>query len=170
MDMDRKATHNITLIGMPGAGKSTIGVVLAKTLGMRFVDTDLVIQEQEDRLLQTIIDTDGMDALLLAEEKAIMSVEGHKMLIATGGSAVYSEAAMKHLKTLGPVVYLDVSYEEIDRRINNITSRGIAIREGATLKDVYDERLPLYNQYLDVRIACDGLTVEEVIEQIVKNI
>lgn len=161
---------NIVLIGMPGAGKSTIGVVLAKTLGMRFLDTDLVIQERENQLLQTIIDQDGMDAFLSAEAAAVLSVEGQNMIIATGGSVVYSEAAMEHLKSLGPVVYLDVSYEEINRRINNITTRGIAIREGATLKDVYEERLPLYDNFLDIRIECDGLAVEAIIGKIVEKI
>lgn len=162
--------ENIILIGMPGAGKSTIGVVLAKTLGMKFIDSDLVIQEREGSLLQSIIDQDGMSEFLKVEEAAIMSIKGDNMVIATGGSVVYKEGAMKHLKSIGSVVYLDVSFEEIIRRVNNITTRGIAIREGATLRDIYDERCPLYKRYKDVTISCDGLNVEEVIEDIVTKL
>lgn len=166
--LENQARKNIVLIGMPGAGKSTIGVVLAKTLGMNFMDTDLVIQELENRLLQDIIDSDGMEAFIEVEDRAIQSVLGENMIIATGGSAVYCEAAMAHLKTLGSIVYLDVSYEEINRRINNITTRGIAIREGATLKDIYEERVILYNRYMDIKIQCDGSTIEEVISNILE--
>ena len=161
--------ENIILIGMPGAGKSTVGVVLAKTLGLNFVDSDLVIQEREGALLQTIIDKKGMSEFLEVEEAAVMSISGYSMVIATGGSVVYREAAMRHLKTIGRVVYLQVGYEEIIRRINNITTRGIAIREGATLKDIYDERSPLYEKYKDSVVRCDGLSVEEVIEAICKE-
>ncbi len=127
---------NVILIGMPGAGKSTIGVVLAKTLGMNFVDSDLVVQNRENRLLQNIINEEGMDYFLECEEEAVLSIEGNRMVVATGGSVIYRKAAMEHLRALGRVIYLDVSYTEIERRVNNITTRGIAIRHGATLKDV----------------------------------
>lgn len=160
---------NIILIGMPGAGKSTIGVVLAKTLGMKFIDSDLVIQEREGALLQTIIKRSGMAEFLKVEEAAVMSIKGTNTIIATGGSVVYKEAAMKHLKTIGRVIYLDVGYEEIVRRVNNITTRGIAIREGATMKNIYDERNPLYKKYCDISVNCDGINIEEIIEEIEKN-
>lgn len=159
---------NIVLIGMPGAGKSTIGVVLAKTLGMKFLDSDLVIQEREGRLLQAIINTDGMDHFLDCESDAVRSIEGENMVIATGGSVIYREGAMDHLKALGEVVFLDVSFKEIDRRINNITTRGIAIKAGATLKDVFEERFDLYDRYCDRKIHCDGRSVEQVIANIVE--
>lgn len=160
---------NIILIGMPGAGKSTIGVVLAKTLGMKFIDSDLVIQEREGAFLQTIIKRSGMAEFLKVEEAAVMSIKGTNTIIATGGSVVYKEAAMKHLKTIGRVIYLDVGYEEIVRRVNNITTRGIAIREGATMKNIYDERNPLYKKYCDISVNCDGINIEEIIEEIEKN-
>ena len=161
--------NNLILIGMPGAGKSTIGVVLAKTLGMRFLDSDLVIQDREKRLLQEIINKEGMEHFLDCEERAVLTIDVKDTIIATGGSVVYREGAMEHLKALGKVIYLDVSYEEIDRRVNNITTRGIAIREGATLYDIYLERKTLYSKYCDRSIACDGLTVEEVIGKIIEG-
>ena len=158
---------NMILIGMPGAGKSTIGVVLAKSLGMKFVDSDLVIQEGEQRLLQDIINTDGMEVFLDCEEEAVLTLQCAKSIIATGGSVIYRKDAMDHLGTLGKVIYLDVSYEEIERRVNNITTRGIAIREGATLRDIYDERTAYYQSYKDITIDCDGKTVEDIVDEIV---
>jgi len=158
---------NMILIGMPGAGKSTIGVVLAKSLGMKFVDSDLVIQEGEQRLLQDIINTDGMEVFLDCEEEAVLTLQCAKSIIATGGSVIYRKDAMDHLGTLGKVIYLDVSYEEIERRVNNITTRGIAIREGATLRDIYDERTAYYQRYKDITIDCDGKTVEDIVDEIV---
>ena len=161
--------NNIILIGMPGAGKSTIGVVLAKTLGKGFLDTDLVIQDRQQELLQTIINRDGMETFLDLEEEAVLSVDVHDQVIATGGSVVYRDDAMAHLKDLGSVVYLDVSYDEIERRVNNISTRGIAIRDGATLKEVYDERVSLYEKYAQITVACQGKSVEEVIRDIIKK-
>lgn len=158
---------NVILIGMPGAGKSTIGVVLAKSLGMRFVDSDLVIQELEDRLLQDIINKEGMDRFLDYEEHAILTIKCKKSIVATGGSVVYRKGAMDHLRSLGKVVYLDVSYKEIERRVNNITTRGIAIREGATLRDIYEERTAYYQKYKDMTVDCDGKTVEDIVDEIV---
>lgn len=159
--------ENIVLIGMPGAGKSTVGVVLAKTLGLRFVDSDLVLQEREGKLLQHIINEEGMAVFLDCEEKAVCSIEGTGMVIATGGSVIYSNEGMRHLKELGKVIYLKVSFEEIEKRITNITTRGIAIRDGATLKDVYDERCGLYEKHQDATID-SGVSVEETVAAIVQ--
>lgn len=161
---------NIILIGMPSAGKSTIGVVLAKTLGMSFIDTDLVIQENTHKLLQEIINKDGIDEFLKVEEKNIISLQCNGAVVATGGSVVYSNEAMKHLKEDNTTVYLKVSYEEIVRRIDNITSRGIALRKGETLLDMYNKRIPLYDKYSDITIDCSGKNVEETVQAIVEII
>ncbi len=158
---------NVILIGMPGAGKSTVGVVLAKTMGMKFIDSDLVIQNRENRLLQNMINEEGMEHFLDCEEQAVLTIEGNRMVVATGCSVIYRKGAMEHLRALGRVVYLDVSHMEIERRVNNITTRGIALRDGATLKDIYKERAAYYNKYLDVAIGCDGKTVENVVDAIV---
>lgn len=142
--------NNIVLIGMAGCGKSTVGVLLAKTLGYEFIDTDLVIQKNEGRLLQEIIDTDGIEYFGKAEENAICGLNTENAVIATGGSAVYSEKAMKHLKSNGICVWLKLPFEEIERRINNIATRGIVMAPGATLYDVFSARQPLYEKYADI--------------------
>src|SRR4030042_2495219 len=138
---------NIVIIGMPGAGKSTMGVILAKTLGRNFIDTDIVAQETTGRLLQDIIDKEGTAAFLKTEEKTILSLHCHNAVIATGGSVVFSEKAMKHLKKDGIVIYLNISFEEMVRRLNNITTRGIVLVAGQGLLDMYDQRVPLYEKY-----------------------
>lgn len=161
---------NIVLIGMPGCGKSTVGVILAKTLGAEFVDTDLVIQKREGRLLQQILDNRGVEAFLQAEEAAVRSLVCHQTVIATGGSVVYSEAAMEHLRRGGWIIYLQLSYDEMMRRLNNITTRGIVIPEGSTMRDVFDQRSGLYERYADVILPCSGRTVEETVEAIVKAV
>lgn len=163
-------TMNLILIGMPGAGKSTIGVLLAKALGMKFIDTDLIIQEREDTLLQRIIEEKGMEAFLKVEEQAILSISGDLMIIATGGSAVYSEKAMKHLKELGTIVYLNQHYKLLEKRIRNIKTRGIAMGKNKTLKDVYWERKPLYEKYADFTVNGRGKTVEKIVEIIKRNV
>ena len=159
---------NIVLIGMPGCGKSTVGVVLAKTVGAEFVDTDLVIQKREGRLLQQILDNSGVEAFLQAEEAAVRSLKCRQTVIATGGSVVYSEAAMEHLRQGGWIVYLQLSYEEMMRRLDNIKTRGIVIPEGNTMRDVFDQRAGLYERYADMILPCSGHTVEETVEAIVK--
>ena len=161
---------NIILIGMPACGKSSVGVILAKTAAMSFVDTDLLLQEKEGRKLQYIIDDQGMDEFLKIEERILSSVNVENAVISTGGSAVYSEGAMAHLKSVGTVVYLKLSLSEIDRRLKNIKTRGIAMGPGETLADLYDYRVPLYERYADITIDAEGLTIEETIAEILKRV
>lgn len=152
---------NIVLIGMPGAGKSTIGVLLAKTLGKTFVDTDLLIQAQERKLLQVLIDEYGIERFLQIEEAVILGLHVDNGVIATGGSVIYSEKAIKHLKENGIVVYLKLTYEEIEGRIENMADRGIVIHKGQSLIDLFRERSPLYEGQADLIIDCSGASIEE---------
>lgn len=157
---------NIVLIGMPGAGKSTVGVVLAKTAALEFVDTDLLIQKQTGRKLQEIIDNDGIDEFLKTEGEVISRVDCKNSVIATGGSAVFSKNAMNNLCRDGVIVFLDVPLAEIKRRIDNITTRGIAMKSGETLETVYNERLPLYKKYADITVdlADTEHTVKKILD------
>ncbi len=159
---------NIILIGMPGCGKSTVGVILAKTLGIGFVDTDLIIQQRENRLLQNIIDTDGIDYFLDCEAQAVKTVNCDNFVIATGGSVVYREDAIEHLKKNGKIVYLDVPLDEIKRRLNNISTRGIAAQKNDSIDDIYNERVVLYNKFADIIIKTNGESVEKTVEKICK--
>lgn len=161
---------NIILIGMPGVGKSTLGVLLAKALGMAFIDTDIVIQENEGRQLQEIIDADGIDAFLEAEERAILGLKAHGAVISTGGSAVYSEGAMAHLKNGGLTIYLDAPFDEIENRLSNISTRGIVIRPGCSLQDIYNERVPLYRKYADVTMVCSEKDTEACVGALVASV
>lgn len=145
---------NVVLIGMPGCGKSTVGVLLAKALGFGFLDTDLVLQQQEGMLLQDILDQRGVEAFLRAEADAIRRVRCHRHVIAPGGSAVCHPEAVRHLKALGPLLYLRVPMEELDRRIQNLSTRGVAMEPGQTLADVLAYRAPLYEQYADYTVDC----------------
>jgi shikimate kinase len=158
---------NIVLIGMPGAGKSTLGVLLAKTLGMSFMDTDLIIQEKEGRLLQEIIDTRGVAEFISIEARVILEIRVANCVIATGGSAVYDAKAVSHLQAIGKLFYLKLPYEEIERRIKNMASRGIAIEKGQKLVDLYQERVKLYEKYADIIVDCSGAAMEESIQKIV---
>lgn len=146
--------ENVILIGMPGSGKSTVGVLLAKDLGFGFLDTDLVIQQQQGLLLQDILDRQGVDYFLSAEETAIRTVRCRRTVIAPGGSAVCRPGAMDHLKALGPVVYLRVPMDELRRRLQNLATRGIAMEPGQTLDDVLVQRTPLYQRYADLTVDC----------------
>ena len=160
--------ENIVLIGMPAVGKSTVGVVVAKRLGYEFVDTDLLIQKQENRLLKEIIAQEGNDGFLAIENQVNRDLDVEKAVIAPGGSVVYCEEAMEHYKKIGTVVYLKASYETIDRRIQNAKSRGVVLKEGQTLKDLYEERVRLFEKYADCTICEDGLTIEETIGNVLE--
>jgi len=160
---------NIILIGMSGAGKSTLGILLAKAVGKEFVDTDLLIQKKTGALLQETIDQKGIEAFLGIEENVIMSLKLENTVIATGGSVIYSKVGMNHLKMLGSIIYLHVPFDEIEKRLNNIKSRGIIMRKGRSLKDVYDERTPLYHHYCDTVVDCGGKDVEACVEGIILN-
>lgn len=161
---------NIVLIGMPGAGKSTLGVILAKALKKRFVDTDLVIQERDGRSLQEILDQDGPEAFTRIEEEVVLSLACRNTVIATGGSVVYSGRSMVHLREGGVIVYLTVSFAEMERRLGNIGSRGVVLRKGESLRGMYDERVPLYGHYADITIGCDDGHFEECVERVAAEI
>lgn len=162
--------QNVILIGMPGAGKSTIGVLLAKTLGKEFIDTDLLIQAQEGKLLQEIIDEYGIDRFLEIEAAVIAGLQINNAVIATGGSAIYSEQVVNHLKQNGIAVYLKLTYEEIEQRIKNMASRGVVIGQGQSLFDLYRERVPKYESHADLVIDCSGKSIEEAVQIIVEKI
>ncbi len=158
---------NIVLIGMPGAGKSTIGVILAKVLGYKFIDSDLLIQEQESCLLKDIIERDGLDGLIAIEEQVNANIVTENSVIATGGSVIYGERAMEHLRQIGTVVYLQLSFETISNRLGNIRQRGVVFKEGQSLKSLYEERCPLYEKYAHIIVDGEGLDMEELMEKIV---
>ena len=161
---------NVILIGMPACGKSITGVVLAKTMRKSFIDTDLLIQEKEERPLQEIINESGNAYFRQVEEDVLCSVETTNSVISTGGSAIYYDSAMKHLKEQGTVVYLNVSLETIESRLNNIKTRGVTMEKGATIASLYAERVPLYEKYADVIINADGFEVEDTVEAIINAV
>ena len=157
---------NIILIGMPGAGKSTIGVVLAKRLGFSFLDTDLVIQEKQKILLHEILEEYGQDGFNEVENAILSEIFAKNSIIATGGSAVYGREAMQNMKELGKIVYLKISYEELEHRLGDLEERGVSMKEGQTLRSLYEERLPLYEKYADHTIDCDGKCIREIVYEI----
>jgi shikimate kinase len=160
--MNHPAKSHIILIGMPACGKSTVGVLAAKTLGYRFIDSDLVIQERDGRRLHRIISDEGREGFLAIEEDVNLTLgnDSTPAVIATGGSAVYSPSAMEHFKRVGTVVYLRLSYETVEKRLGNFTHRGVVMPEGYTLRDLYDERCALYEQYADIVI--DGSRTDSI--------
>ena len=162
--------ENIVLIGMPGVGKSTLGVVLAKELGFQFVDADLLVQERENRLLKEIIAEEGVEGFLKIENDVNASIRAEKTVIATGGSVIYGSDAMEHLKEIGTVVYLKLDYETLDSRLGNLKGRGVVLKDDQTLKDLYDERIPLYEKYADVIVDEGGLDLEQTLTQVLKQI
>lgn len=158
--------NNIVLIGMPGAGKSTVGVILSKAMGKDFIDTDLLIQKEEGKLLQEIIDAKGIQGFLEIEEKTIISLKAANSVIATGGSVVYSQQAMGHLKKNSTVIYLQLPCSVIEERLSNMQSRGIAMEAGQSLSSLYHERYPLYERYADRSLNCQGKDVEAIVTSI----
>lgn len=152
---------NIVLIGMPGAGKSTLGIVLAKIMCYKFVDADLLIQESCDKSLQRLIDTLGPDAFLEIENQVLSEMKFEHSIISTGGSAIYSDAAMEHLSQIGRIVYLKISFEELKERLADFSDRGVVMKGGIgmSLRDLYDERLPLYEKYADITVDVDDLSI-----------
>ncbi|MDD6195919.1 shikimate kinase [[Clostridium] aminophilum] len=164
--MEEKRGRNITLIGMPSAGKSSVGVVLAKRLGYRFLDVDLVIQDKTGKLLRDIIAEDGLEGFLDIENRTNAELDCDRSIIAPGGSVIYGKEAMENLRRLGIVVYLKMSYDELERRVGNVKDRGVALKEGMTLRDLYDERLPYFEKYADITVDEQGKTLGAVIEEL----
>lgn len=160
--------ENIVLVGMPSSGKSTVGVVLAKTMNKGFVDTDILIQQREGCTLQDIINEKGNDYFHQVEEQVLLDFHGKNYVVATGGSAIYFDRAMEHFKENGRIVYLKVSLDTVLTRLNNIKTRGVTLAKGQTLEDLYNLRIPLYEKHADIVIDADGMTVEEVVERIME--
>lgn len=160
---------NIILIGMPGAGKSTVGVILAKTLGMDFLDSDLVICKKSGKTLQEILDQDGLDSFLQLEEQIVCQLQLERTVLATGGSVPMRQKAMEHLRTQGKILYLQVGLEELRTRLSNIKTRGIAFGPGESLDTLYAKRIPVYESWADFTICADPKhnTIEHMVDQIV---
>ena len=161
---------NIILIGMPGSGKSTVGVVLAKKLGYQFIDSDLVIQERCRKLLHQLIEERGEAGFVMLENEVNASILADRAVIATGGSAVYGKEAMAHFRQIGKIVYLELAFEELEKRLGDLHERGVVLKEGMTLKELYEERIPLYEKYADIVIPCTGRDIRDVMEEIVEII
>lgn len=164
--------ENIVLIGMPGVGKSTVGVILAKVLGYQFIDADLVIQKRENRLLHEIISEEGLDGFLKAEENANVYIAQNeeKSIVATGGSVVYCEKAMQELKKTGRVIYLELEYDQLKKRLGNLKGRGVVLKGGQDLRGLYEERIPLYEKYADLTVNEKNLDVEQTLQKIVDRL
>lgn len=162
--------NNIVLTGMPSAGKSTIGVILAKVLGYSFMDSDVLIQEQEQKLLKDIIEEKGIDGFLAVENNVNKNIKANHTVIATGGSVIYGIEAMNHFRENDIVIYIKLSYEAIYNRLGNIRQRGVVLKNDQTLLDLYNERCPLYERYAHITIDAENLNPEELIEQIVFGI
>ena len=158
--------QNLILIGMPGCGKSTVGVVLAKALGMDFIDSDLVIQKQTGKRLSQIIDESGDAGFREIENRINAQLEVTDSVIATGGSVIYGTDAMRHLKAIGTIVYLKLSYEAIEDRLGDLHARGVTIQPGWTLRDLYDERVPMYEKWADITVDCEKMRLREVVQTI----
>ena len=159
--MKTEVKDNIVLIGMPGAGKSTLGIVLAKILNKNFIDADLVIQNQTDRTLQKIIDAMGPEGFIEIENAVLRDLEAENSVVATGGSAVYSDEAMKHLADIGTIIYLEISFDSLKERLGDLQERGVVLKGGVSmsLRELYDERKPLYEKYADITVNVDDLHI-----------
>jgi shikimate kinase len=165
-----EARSNLSLIGMPGAGKSTVGVILAKLTSRSFVDTDVLIQTSQNRSLQKIIDTDGYTALRKIEEEILLALSVQNHVIATGGSAVYSDRAMGQVRSGGLIIFLDVDLATLKSRVTDFGTRGVARRPNQSFSDLFDERFELYRKYADITIPCAGLTQEGVCGKIIEEV
>ena len=159
---------NIVLIGMPGSGKSTVGVILAKVLGYTFIDSDLLIQKEEKKLLKDIIAREGQEGFLRIENRVNASIETENSVIATGGSVVYCEEAMKHLQEIGTVIYLKLDYQILKKRLSNLIGRGVVLKDGQTLEDLYKERVPLYEKYGEYIIDEKNTDAEGTLQKILE--
>lgn len=160
-------SKSVTLIGMPGAGKSTVGVVLAKRLGYAFVDADLIIQQKEGRLLHQLIEERGLEGFLDIENRINASLSPQSAVIATGGSVVYGKEAMEHLVQTTTVIYLQLSLEALAQRLGDLRKRGVVLRKGQSLEELYEERVPLYRQYAHITIDCEKKDISGIVEEIV---
>ena len=162
--------NNVILIGMPGSGKTTIGTLLSEELGYGYVDSDSVIVAREGKRLNEIIAEQGMEAFLDVEAKVNASLCASRCVIATGGSVIYREYAMEALKKIGTIVYLKLSYEEIDKRLGDLKARGVAVKDGFTLLDLYNERVPLYEKYADIVVELDGKSIYQSVQEVYKAV
>ena len=162
--------ESIILIGMPTSGKSTAGVILAKILGMDFVDTDLLIQKRTGKKLNELIASHGQDGFIKIEEETCLALDQRSCVIATGGSVVYGGNAMRHLKSLGKVVYLQIDLATLQKRLHNARKRGVVLKEGQSLSDLYHERVPLYEKYADLVVSEEGLDMEETVHCIIESL
>ncbi len=167
---DTMTKQNIILIGMPGSGKSTVGVVLAKNLGYRFIDSDILIQNQYGKLLHEIIEDRGVEGFWNIENDVNASIQETQCVIATGGSAVYGGEAMAHLQEIGTVVYLQLSYESVQERLGDLNKRGVTLKQGQTLRVLYEERIPLYEQYAHIILNCEKKEIRDIVEEIAYNV
>lgn len=161
---------NLIFIGMPAVGKSTVGIVVAKQLGMQFIDTDLLIQKQEKRLLREIIADVGEEGFLKIENQVNRDVNAENSVISPGGSIVYCEEAMKHFKEIGTIVYLKASYKTIKKRIRSPKKRGVVLKEGQSFRDLYNERVKLFEKYADITVCEDGYEIEQTIENVLSAV
>ena len=157
---------NIVLIGMPTSGKSTVGVILAKILGMDFIDTDIIIQQREGGRLEHIIEQRGVEGFIKTEENALLDITAKNTVIATGGSAVYSKTAMEHLAENSTIIYLKVEKEELKKRLKNVKERGVVLRPGENIDEMFDSRTKLYKEYADITIFEDGFSIEDTVQAI----
>ena len=162
--------ENIVLIGMPGVGKSTVGVILAKLMGYQFIDADLVIQDRENKLLKEIIAEKGIDGFIQVENDVNKSLNPKKAIISTGESVVYGREAMEHLSEIATVVYLELDLANLKKRLGNLKNRGVVLRDGQTLDDLFNERVPLYEKYADVVVNESNINVEETVQLTLEKI
>ncbi len=166
----REHGDNLILIGMPTSGKSTVGIILAKALGYDFVDLDLVMQKSAGKKLAKIMEDRGIDGFLKLEEETALSLECHRTVIAPGGSIIYGEKAMEHLQSLGKVIYLQIDLDMLNERLHDAKNRGVTLREGQTIEQLYEERVPLYEKYADLTLSESGHALEDMVVQIVANL